>query len=185
MKRKGQGWYGERERHSEVQIKVATKNILRQPITYIKYPIIKIRNDALNQFINNESGELSSNGIAVALRTPNFVFISKDIAPHQLPDLYHRIDTAYSGGAVSLGLEDGTVIVKNIDEEKRKHEQAIAKAGNNISIQMHVQILKALKEIEGHAATQTNSFPQIVGSHSSAEHPVHGEKSPLDIRGAN
>ncbi|MDP2789243.1 MAG: hypothetical protein Q8O46_04355, partial [bacterium] len=123
--------------------------ILRQPITYIKYPIIKIRNDALNQFINNESTELSSNGIAVALRTPDFVFISKDIAPHQLPDLYRKIDTTYSGGAVSLGLKNGHVIVKNIDDEKRKHEQAIAKASNNVSIQMHVQILKALSELEG------------------------------------
>lgn len=246
MGSKGRGWHGEKKRHSEVQAKVATKDILRRPITIVtkiidkgyptsesdylkshrlaeqmekklfgidnfneleeiisnklpsgqligahgkdrsikvsslvpekfinevviheitehelmqagggddatvsaKHKIIKINEEALNRFIKNKTNKLSSNGLAVALRTPDFIFISKDIAPHQLPELYQKLTTAHSGGSVSLEMDNGKVIVKNIDEEIRKHEQAIAKAGNNLSIRMHSLILKALMELE-------------------------------------
>ena len=231
MKGKGQGWHGEKKRHSDVQTKADLRDILRQPIQIVKkiedkgYPtsesdyrashklaeaaeksifgtkafnkLEQIIHDKLPEgqllgthnngmpiqvssivpeefipqvvlhedietklmnadggtdmdlFVTGKSNELIQNGKPIAIRTPDFIFITKDFAPHQLPDLYHRINTTYSGGSVTLGLKAGHVFVKNIDEEKRKHEQAIAKAGNNLSIQIHVQILKALSELGG------------------------------------
>lgn len=101
----------------------------------------------IDLFVTGKSKELIQNGKPIAIRTKDFVFITKDFSPNQIPELYKKLNTTYSGGSVSLGLKDGHVIVKNIDEEIKKHEQAAAIAGNDISKRMHVQILKALKKL--------------------------------------
>lgn len=143
-------WKGERKRHSDVQLKSDLKNILRQPIQKI--------NDGMDidSFVNGKTTEFVQNGKPIAIRTKDFIFITRDLSPNQIPDLYKKLNTTYSGGSVSLGLKAGHVIVKNIDAEIKKHEKAAGMAGNDISKRMHVQILTALKQIRG--SDKTNEF---------------------------
>lgn len=110
----------------------------------------------IDLFVAGKSKELIQNGKPIAIRTTDFIFITKDLSPNQIPELYKKLNTTYSGGSVSLGLKGGHVIIKNIDAEIRKHELALSAASNDLSRQMHIQILTALKELSG--SNKTNKF---------------------------
>jgi len=113
----------------------------------------------IDLFVNGKTSELIQNGKPIAIRTDDFVFITKDLSPNQIPDLYKKLNTTYSGGSVSLGLKSGHVIIKNINAEIKKHELAISKSTNDLSKRMHVQILTALKQLNG--STKTNEFRDV------------------------
>lgn len=147
------GWHGEHQQHSDVQKKGAITNTLRQPM-------IRLSVDAITKFIDNETNELILGEKAIALRTPFFIFISKEISPNQISELYSRIpkNVGHSGGSVNLEIINKHVRIKNLNEEIKKHKQAEQNATSTISRQMHEQILNAMRELVT-VAPQENPFP--------------------------
>lgn len=117
----------------------------------------------IDLFVTGKTTELIQNGKPIAIRTKDFVFITKDISPNQIPELYKKLNTTYSGGSVSLGLKGGYVIIKDIDAEIKKHEKAAGIAGNDISKRMHVQILTALKELNTFVGSRGRNRPMPSG----------------------
>ncbi len=159
MKGKGQGWHGEKKRHSESAQKTSReaklKYTLRQPMS------MEVSSSEITAFLDGETNALILAGEPLALRVGEFVFITMKKAPHELAELYRGLqerNVPYSGGSVELAFKDGRVVVKNVDGEiKRVRDRLAGKTISNLSRKMYMVILDALKMSKGKDFTLEDS----------------------------